>query len=136
MLAIAIWGWTGLVVAGTDLVLHDTYYVVAPAHYALTLATLFGVFAGWYYVFPRITGRAYSDFLGRFHFWLSFIGVSAMLVPPIVGPASLARRAAEEPDVLRNWNLVSSIGASVAAAGMLVFVANMVLAFTRRQRAD
>src|SRR5215467_5812997 len=67
-----------------DLVLHDTYFVVAHFHYVLLLPVVFGFFAGWYYLFPRITSYAYSDTLGRIHFWLLFIGANTALAPEVV----------------------------------------------------
>jgi len=131
---LAIWGLTGIAAlrASADRVLHDTYYVVAHAHYALTLAAAFGVFAGWYYAFPRITSYAYSDFLGKVHFWLWFIGANAIV--PV--PAGLALWAANDPEAFRLSNLMSSIGSYMLAAGILVFFANMVLSFLRRPPAN
>jgi cytochrome c oxidase subunit I len=78
-----IGGLTGVVVAnpGADRMLQDTYYIVAHFHYVLSLAAVFGIFAGWYYWFPKITGYTYSDFLGKRHFWLSFIGANTIFFP-------------------------------------------------------
>lgn len=75
-----------------DRVLHDTYFVVAHWHWVLALAAVFGFFAGWYYLFPKISGYAYSDFLGKVHFWLSFIGFTMMFVPQLVVIAGMAGR--------------------------------------------
>jgi cytochrome c oxidase subunit I len=65
-----IGGLTGIVVAnpGADRMLQDTYYIVAHFHYVLSLAAVFGIFAGWYYWFPKMTGYTYSDVLGKVHF--------------------------------------------------------------------
>lgn len=134
----------GLVIARIDViaasatsVLQDSYYIAAHTHYVLLvaaqLAAVFGIFAGWYYLFPKMTGRTYSDFLGKVHFWLLFIGAIAILVPNVIILTGMARRAGDAADGL---NLVSSIGSYVWAAGMLVFFANMVLAFLRRRPAD
>src|SRR3546814_4674911 len=70
-------GVTGVVLAngGVDTNLHDTYYVVAHFHYVLTLGAVFSLFAGFYYWFPKMSGRMYSEFLGHLHFWIFFIGV-------------------------------------------------------------
>jgi cytochrome c oxidase subunit 1 len=119
-----------------DLAVHDTYFVVAHFHYVLYLPLVFGFFAGWYYLFPKITGYAYSDTLGRVHFWLLFIGITTTLVPQLVLGAGLAGRVINAADWFRGSNLVSWIGSSVSAAGMLVFFVNMVLSFLRRRPVD
>ncbi len=116
-------------------VFQDTYFVAAHAHWAFMLAAVFGFFAGWYYLFPKISGFACSDLLGKVHFWLSFIGFNTMLVPQVVILAGTAGRAGDAPDAFRLWNLMSSIGAYVFAAGTLVFFANMALSFLRRRPA-
>ena len=66
---------------------------------------MFGVFAGWHYVFPRIAGYAYSDFLGKVHLWLCFIGANANIIVPTV----FTRWIADDSDVFHIWNLISSI---------------------------
>jgi cytochrome c oxidase subunit 1 len=130
-----IGGLTGVVVAnpGADRMLQDTYYIVAHFHYVLSLAAVFGIFAGWYYWFPKITGYTYSDFLGKVHFWLSFIGANTIFFPQhFLGLAGMPRRVADYPDAFSDWNFVSSLGAYVFAAGMAVFFANMIFAFVRK----
>jgi cytochrome c oxidase subunit 1 len=134
-----IGGVTGVVVAnaGIDRVLQDTYYVVAHLHYVLSLGAVFAIFAGWYYWFPKITGYTYSDFLGKLHFWFSFIGSNVIFFPQhFLGLAGMPRRIADYPDAFADWNYASSIGAYIFAAGMAVFCVNMILAFTRRDRAQ
>ena len=131
-------GVTGVVLAnpGADRVLHQTYYVVAHFHYVLSLAAVFAIFAGWYYWFPKITGYVYSDFLGKVHFWISFVGANTLFFPiHFLGLQGMPRRVADYPDAYAGWNFVASIGAYVFAAGMLVFFANVALAFARKQRA-
>jgi cytochrome c oxidase subunit 1 len=133
-----IGGLTGVVVAnpGADRMLQDTYYIVAHFHYVLSLAAVFGIFAGWYYWFPKITGYTYSDLLGKVHFWFSFIGANVIFFPQhFLGLAGMPRRVADYPDAFGGWNFISSAGAYVFAAGMLVFFANMVLAFKRKAQA-
>src|SRR6266480_61068 len=130
-----IGGLTGIVVAnpGADRMLQDTYYVVAHFHYVLSLAAVFGIFAGWYYWFPKITGYTYSDVLGKVHFWMSFIGANTIFFPQhFLGLAGMPRRVADYPDAFRDWNFISSLGAYIFAVGMLMFFANMVLAFVRK----
>src|SRR6202162_2001502 len=69
-------GVTGVVLAnaGVDFALHNTYYVVAHFHYVLSLGAVFGLFAGWYYWFPKMFGYMYSERIGKLHFWVTFIG--------------------------------------------------------------
>src|SRR5215472_11310135 len=71
-----IGGVTGVVLAnaGVDRSFHDTYYVVAHFHYVLSLGAVFSIFGGWYYWFPKMTGYLYSETVGKWHFWLTFIG--------------------------------------------------------------
>jgi cytochrome c oxidase subunit I len=133
-----IGGLTGIVIAnpGADRMLQDTYYIVAHFHYVLSLAAVFGIFAGWYYWFPKITGYTYSDVLGKVHFWLSFIGANTIFFPQhFLGLAGMPRRVADYPDAFSDWNFLSSLGAYVFAAGMLVFFANMIFAFVRKEPA-
>jgi cytochrome c oxidase subunit I len=130
-----IGGLTGIVVAnpGADRMLQDTYYIVAHFHYVLSLAAVFGIFAGWYYWFPKMTGYTYSDLVGKIHFWVSFVGANTIFFPQhFLGLAGMPRRVADYPDAFADWNFISSIGAYVFAVGMAVFIANMVLAFRRK----
>jgi cytochrome c oxidase subunit 1 len=133
MLAIGIFVGTINPYPGTDRALHDTYYVVAHSNYILKLAALFGVFAVWYFAFPRITGWSYSDFLGKLHFWLTVTGVGALIIA-LYAVSSQVLRVVDDRDVFWRWNLVSSIGSYLMVAGVLVFMANMVVAVIRRQR--
>src|SRR3546814_14920662 len=73
-------GVTGVVLAngGIDTVMHDTYYVVAHFHYVLSLGAVFSLFAGWYYWFPKMSGRMMNELLGKIHFWLFFVGVNML----------------------------------------------------------
>jgi len=133
-----IGGVTGVVLAnpGADRALHGTYYVVAHFHYVLSLAAVFAIFAGWYYWFPKIAGYVYSDFLGKIHFWMSFIGANVLFFPMhFLGLAGMPRRVADYPDAYAGWNFVASIGAYIFAVGMIVFFFNMALAFVRKHRA-
>ena len=71
-------GITGIVLAnaGADQVLHNTYYVVAHFHYVLSLGATYAIFAGFYYWFPRMSGRIFPEWAGRLHFWSFFIGTN------------------------------------------------------------
>ncbi|MGE0752648.1 MAG: cytochrome c oxidase subunit I [Variibacter sp.] len=133
-----IGGVTGVVLAnpGVDRSFQDTYYVVAHFHYVLSLGAVFAIFAGWYYWFPKITGYMYSEKLGWLHFWLTFVGVNMAFFPMhFLGLAGMPRRYVDFPDAFAGWNLISSIGAYISAAGLVVFLAGIVYALLRKRKA-
>jgi cytochrome c oxidase subunit I len=124
-------GLTGvsLAIVPLDWAVTDSYYVVAHMHYVLFGGVVFGVFAGSYYWFPKITGRLLSERLGRWHFWLTFVGFNLTFLPQHwLGIQGMARRmwtyAADT-----GWgplNLLSSIGAAILAVSVLVFAWNVM----------
>ena len=131
-------GVTGVVLAnaGVDRSLQDTYYVVAHFHYVLSLGAVFTIFAGWYYWFPKISGYMYSEFIGKLHFWLTFIGVNILFFPQhFLGLAGMPRRIADYPDGFAGWNYVSSLGSYLSALGAVVFFVGVAHAFIRKERA-
>ncbi len=131
-------GVTGVVLAnaGIDRAFHDTYYVVAHFHYVLSLGAVFAIFAGWYFWFPKMTGLTYSEFLGKLHFWVSFIGVNLIFFPQhFLGMAGMPRRYADYPVEFSGWNYVSSIGSYISAFSVLIFLYGMVYAFMRKEKA-
>jgi len=133
-----IGGVTGVVLAnpGVDRSFHNTYYVVAHFHYVLSLGTVFSIFAGWYYWFPKITGYMYSEALGKLHFWLTFVGVNLAFFPMhFLGMSGMPRRVADYPDAFAGMNLISSIGAYISAVGLIVFFAGLAYAFMRKRAA-
>src|SRR2546425_9161133 len=131
-------GVTGVVLAnaGVDRMLQDTYYVVAHFHYVLSLGAVFAIFAGWYYWFPKISGYTYSEFIGKLHFWVTFIGVNLVFFPQhFLGLAGMPRRYVDYPDAFSGWNHVSSYGAYISFLGMIIFFVGLAHAFTRKERA-
>jgi cytochrome c oxidase subunit 1 len=118
-------GLTGVVLAnaGVDVILHDTYYVVAHFHYVLSLGAVFGIFAGFYYWLGKISGKQYSETLGRIHFTLTFIGVNLLFFPMhFLGLAGMPRRIPDYPDAYAGWNMVASIGGYLTGLATLLFI--------------
>lgn len=93
-----IGGLTGLPLAFgvTDLMLHDSYYVIGHFHYVVAPGTIFAIFAGVYYWFPKVTGRSMSKFLGHLHFWPSLIFMNVIFFPMLAqGIAGMGRRMSD-----------------------------------------
>jgi cytochrome c oxidase subunit I len=130
-------GVTGVMLAnaGIDRALHDTYYVVAHFHYVLSLGAVFSIFAGWYYWFPKMTGYMYSEFWGKMHFWITFIGANVLFFPQhFLGAAGMPRRYADYPDAFQFWNTISSYGSYMTAVGTLCFFIGIIVAFARKEK--
>ena len=130
-------GVTGVVLAnsGVDLSLHDTYYVVAHFHYVLSLGAVFAIFAGFYYWIGKMSGRQYPETMGKIHFWTTFIGVNLAFFPQhFLGLAGMPRRIPDYPEAYAGWNMVSSIGAYIAAASTVLFLLIVWQIFFRGQK--
>ncbi|WP_414475147.1 cytochrome c oxidase subunit I [Microvirga sp. M2] len=131
-------GVTGVVLANApvDRYVHDTYYVVAHFHYVLSLGSVFGIFAGIYYWFPKITGYIYSERIAKLHFWIAFIGANVLFFPMhFLGLSGMPRRYADYPDAFAGWNFIASMGAYIFFVGLFVFIGGVVDAFRRQERA-
>ncbi len=132
-------GVTGVMLAnaGVDRAFHDTYYVVAHFHYTMSLGATFGLFAGWYYWFPKMFGIWYNETLAKLHFWLTFVGVNMVFFPQhFLGMQGMPRRYADYPDAFATWNAVSSYGSYISAVGVLVFLISIVVAFKQKRVAE
>lgn len=132
-------GVTGVVLAngGIDDNLHDTYYVVAHFHYVLSLGAVFSIFAGFYYWFPKMSGRHYNELLGQLHFWIFFIGVNILFFPMhFLGNQSMPRRYPDYPEQFAYWNEIASIGYVVMAVGVLIFFVNIAWSLVAGRKAE
>ena len=126
-------GVTGVLLAnaGFDLILHDTYYVVAHFHYVMSLGSLFAVFAAFYYWIGKMSGRQYPEWAGKVHFWLTAIGVNITFFPQhFLGLQGMPRRYADYPEAFAGWNYVSSIGALITAVATVWFVGLAIYTLT------
>ena len=130
-----IGGVTGVMLAnaGLDRSLHDTYFVVAHFHYTMSMGATFGIFAGWYYWFPKMFGYMYNETIGKLHFWLTFIGVNLIFMPQhFLGYQGMPRRYVDYPDAFAGWNFVASMGSYLSFAGVIVFLVGVFMAFSKK----
>jgi heme/copper-type cytochrome/quinol oxidase subunit 1 len=132
LLEFTIGGLSGVVFATVplDWQLTDTYFVVAHIHYVLVGGTLFALFAGVYYWFPKITGHLLDEPLGKWHFWLVVIGFNlTFFVQHFLGLFGMPRRVYTYANI--PWwgalNLVSTVGAGILTLGVLLFCANILV---------
>ncbi|QEG33368.1 cytochrome c oxidase subunit I [Bythopirellula goksoeyrii] len=136
-----IGGLTGVMVAIApfDFQAHDTFFVVGHLHYVLVGGTVFPIVAAFYYYFPLVNGKALSEKLGRIAFWLMLIGFNVAFMPMHwTGLLGMPRRVFTYPAGLgfEMWNLVSTVGAFVLAAGFLVFLWDVVRPKKHQQLAE
>jgi cytochrome c oxidase subunit 1 len=131
-----IGGITGVIVAifPVDWQMQDTYFVVAHFHYVLMGGSVFTIFAGIYYWFPKITGRMLSESLGKASFALMFIGFNVtFLIQHAIGMDGMPRRVYEYPDVghLELFNRISTVGSFILGLGILLTIVNVLRSLKR-----
>ncbi|WP_207541251.1 cytochrome c oxidase subunit I [Sabulicella rubraurantiaca] len=127
-------GVTGVVLAnpGLDVILHNTYYVVAHFHYVMAIAAAYAIFAGIYYWIGKMSGHQYPEFWGRLHFWTFFIGANLTFFPMhFLGNQGMPRRYPDYPDAFATWHFVASIGGAIAWLSFFIFCWTLFLTFRR-----
>ena len=140
-----IGGLTGLPLgfAAADIHLHDTYYVIAHFHYVVAPGTIFAMFAGIYYWYPKMTGRKMSDLLGKLHFWPSLIFMNGIFMPMFIqGLAGVSRRLwdgglqyAHASGTLQ-WNEFMSISAWLLGLAQIPFIINIFYSMKNGEKVD
>jgi cytochrome c oxidase subunit 1 len=130
-----IGGLTGLPLglASPDIHLHDTYYVIGHFHYVVAPGTVFALFAGIYYWFPKATGRLMDETLGKLHFWVSFAAMNGIFMPMFFqGMAGVSRRLYDQTfyshgAAVQGLTTFSSISAWVLGLAQLFFIVNFFM---------
>ncbi len=133
-----IGGLSGIILASVplDIHVHDTYFVVAHLHYVLFGGSVFGIYAGLYHWFPKMTGRLLNEFWGRVHFVLTFVGFNMCFLPMHkLGLMGMPRRVAQYDPQFADLNWISSVGAFVLAISTLPFLVNAIYSWVAGPKA-
>jgi cytochrome c oxidase subunit I len=135
-----IGGISGVILAifPVDWQLQDTYFVVAHLHYVLFGGSVFGIFAGLYYWFPKMSGRLLSEGLGKASFWTMFVGFNmTFLIQHSMGLSGMPRRIYDYSTTLHvgTYNMISTIGSFILGIGVMITVINVLLSIKNGKRA-
>ncbi|HEY3543401.1 MAG TPA: cytochrome c oxidase subunit I [Gaiellaceae bacterium] len=124
-----IGGLSGVMLGAVPIDIHvsDTYFIVAHIHYVLFGGSVFTIYAGMYYWFPKMTGRMYDERLGKLHFWLTFVAFNCTFFPMhLIGVEGMPRRVADYAPKFAGMNMFISLSSFALGASVLVFLYNMI----------
>jgi cytochrome c oxidase subunit 1 len=133
-----IGGVTGIMLASVpfDIHVHDTYFVVAHFHYVLFGGAVFGIYAGIYHWFPKMTGRMMNETWGRVHFVLTLIGANLTFMPMhVLGLQGMPRRVAMYDPKFADLNMICTIGTYILAVSTIPFLINAVWSWIKGPKA-
>ncbi len=127
-------GLSGIFLASVPIDIHasDSYFIVAHIHYVLFGGSVFTIFAGIYYWFPKMTGRMYNERLGKIHFWVTFVAFNGTFFPMHwVGLQGMPRRVADYAEEFGDWNMVITLFSFLLGVSTVIFFYNVITSWTR-----
>ncbi len=133
-----IGGLSGIYLGSVPIDIHasDTYFIVAHIHYVLFGGSLFTIFAGIYYWYPKMTGRMFNERLGKLHFWTTFIAFNVTFFPMHwLGLHGMPRRVSDYAPQFGTLNTIISVASFVLGASTLIFLYNMIVSWRSGERA-
>nr|YP_010890541.1 cytochrome c oxidase subunit I [Eomenopon denticulatum]WIM51547.1 cytochrome c oxidase subunit 1 [Eomenopon denticulatum] len=132
-----IGGLTGIILANSsiDIILHDSYYVVAHFHYVLSMGAMYTIFTGLTYWMPMFTGLPMNPMLQKTHFMVTFVGVNTTFFPQhFLGLMGMPRRYVDYSDSFFMWNSMSSLGSMITVSSVLLFILMIHNTYTHKPK--